>query len=241
MTSRENVTEGGDGAEPVTDTGTGPGDDTTCVRAYRNEDRAAVRRICHWTGYMGEPAWYWRDQESFADLFTGYYTDHEPGSASVCETAGEVTGYLLGCADSARAPDPAAVFLRSVARRGLLLRPGTAPFVWRSMADGVVEGVRGHPLPSPFSDPRWPAHLHIDLLASARGRGLGALLVRRWLDTLRSWSVPGCHLETLAENTGAVSFFEAMGFTRYRGPDLLPGMRTRQGGRIHLLVMVQDL
>jgi hypothetical protein len=32
---------------------------------------------------MGEPVdWQWRDLPSFADMFTGYYTDAEPESTS---------------------------------------------------------------------------------------------------------------------------------------------------------------
>lgn len=211
------------------------------LRPYRATDRAAVRRICHRTGYMGEPAWHWRDEESFADVFCGWYTDHEPGSAWVCEVDGGVAGYLLGCEDTARATDPARLFLGAVARRSLYLRPGTAGFVWRSVGDALVAGARRRLPPSAFLDPRWPAHLHIDLLPEARGSGLGAALVRTWLDALRSRGVPGCHLETLAENTGAVAFFEAMGFVRQAGPYLVPGLRTRRGGRIHLVVMVRDV
>jgi GNAT superfamily N-acetyltransferase len=218
----------------------GSGTDVT-IRPYEAADRPVVRRICHDTGYMGEPAWYWRDVESFANLFTGYYTDREPGSAWVCETAGAVTGYLLGCEDSSLATDPARIIGRDVIRRGLLVRPGTAGFVWRSVADGVVAAARHRLPPSTFLDPRWPAHLHIDLLPAARGRGLGAALVRRWLDRLRSRSVPGCHLETLAENTAAVAFFEAVGFRRHGDGFLVPGLRTPRGGRHHVLVMVQDL
>jgi len=213
------------------------------VRPYGAADRPAVRRICHATGYMGESAaWYWRDAESFADLFTGYYTDEEPGSALVCEADGEVSGYLLGCADTSVATDPARAFGRSVVRRGLLVRPGTAPFVWRSIGDAVVAGARRRPLPpSSVVDARWPAHLHIDLLPRARGRGVGAVLVRRWLDVLRTRSVAGCHLQTVAENGPAVGFFEAMGFTREGAPELVPGMRTPAGGRHHVQLMVQPL
>ena len=211
------------------------------VRPYSPADRAAVRRICHATGYMGEPAWYWRDGESFATLFSGYYTDLEPHSASVCEVAGAVAGYLLGCEDSRRATDPAAVFARQVVRRGLLVRPGTAGFVWRSMADAAVAAVRRRLPPSSVVDARWPAHLHIDLLPAARGRGVGASMVRRWLEHLRSLGVAGCHVQTLTENTRAVAFFEAMGFELRGSPVLVPGMRTPDGDRLHVQVMALGL
>jgi RimJ/RimL family protein N-acetyltransferase len=101
--------------------------------------------------------------------------------------------------------------------------------------------VRGD-LPHPaFLDDRWPAHLHINLLPAGRGQGLGTELVHRWLATLRSDGVPGCHLETWAENADASAFFEAMGFTRRGEPTLMPGFRSRTGGRHHLQLMVQSL
>jgi len=213
------------------------------LRPYEAADRPAVRRICHVTGYMGGPAaWYWRDAASFADLFTGYYTDEEPGSASVCEIDGDVAGYLLGCADSRTVTDPARVFGRSLLRRALVVRPGTAGLVWRSIGDAVAAGVRRQQLPpSSVVDARWPAHLHVDLLPVARGRGVGASLVRHWLERLRSASVAGCHLQTLSENTTALSFFEAMGFTREGDAVLVPGLRTPDGGRHHVQLMVQPL
>ena len=169
---------------------------------------------------MGDPVeWQWRDAESFSNIFTGYYTDAEPESALVAEIDGEVMGYLLGCVDSSKAWNPAGVVGRQLTRRGIAFRPGTARFVWRAVGDVIVDAARKRLPPAPFADPRWPAHLHIDLLREARGRGVGAALVRRWLDTLRQAGVPGCHLETIAENTGAIAFFESMGFERRRRPD----------------------
>jgi ribosomal protein S18 acetylase RimI-like enzyme len=212
------------------------------IRPYQPGDRARVRHICFVTGYMGEPvAWQWRDAESFSTIFTGYYTDAEPQSALVAEIDGEVGGYLLGCVDSSRAWNPGAVVSRQVMGRGLALRPGTAGFVWRSIGDVIVDAAHRRLPPAPFADPRWPAHLHIDLRREARGRGVGSALVRRWLETLRAAGVPGCHLETVAENTSAVAFFEAMGFEKRRPPVLVPGLRSPRGERHHVQLMVQSL
>jgi ribosomal protein S18 acetylase RimI-like enzyme len=212
------------------------------IRPYESTDRARVRHICFVTGYLGEPvAWQWRDAESFSNIFTGYYTDAEPESALVAEIDGEVMGYLLGCVDSARAWSPGAVVGRQITRRGIAFRPGTARFVWRAVGDVIVDVAHKRLPTAPFADPRWPAHLHIDLLREARGRGVGAALIRRWLDALRRADVPGCYLETVAENTGAVAFFEAMGFERRRAPIPAPGLRSPQGGRHHVQLMVQSL
>ena len=212
------------------------------VRPYRAADRERVRRICFDTGYLGEPvAWQWRDVESFADLFTSYYTDHEPESAFVAERDGVVEGYLLGCADSRRATSEPAIFFRHVLRRGIALRPGTAGFVWRSFGDALVDGLRRR-LQAPVGhDDRWPAHLHIDLLPSIRGLGVGSRLMRAWLDRLRALSVPGCHLQTVAENHNAIAFFSAVGFTPCGAPTLAPGLRSPGGDRHHIQLMVQAL
>jgi len=210
------------------------------VRPYRDSDRAQVRHVCHVTGYMGEPvAWMWRDTESFADLFTSYYTDAEPESALVADLDGVVAGYLLGCVDSTKAWNPATIFGRHFLRRGIGFRPGTAGVVWRSFGDVVVDGVRRR-LPSvSVHDNRWPAHLHIDLLPSIRSRGVGGRLMHRWLGTLRETGVPGCYLETLGENHAAIAFFESMGFARHGATTSAPGLRSPSGDRHTVQVMVQ--
>jgi ribosomal protein S18 acetylase RimI-like enzyme len=191
---------------------------------------------------MGDPvAWAWRDAESFADLFSAWYTDHEPGSALVVERDGQVVGYLLGCRDSRAVAPPAAALRRHVLRRGLLVRPGTAPVLWRAAADLTVAAARRTLASPPGPDDRWPAHLHIDLLPSARGTGAGRTLIERWLALLRRDAVPGCHLETWAENDGAIAFFEAMGFARHGAPRPMPGVRSPEGHRHHTQLMVQTL
>lgn len=187
--------------------------------------------------------WQWRDQPSFADLFSSYYTDGEPESAFVVEVDGVVAGYLLGCVDSRQAWNPRAIIGRHILRRGLLFRPGTAGVIWRGIGDAVVDVVSRRVSLSDleFRDPRWPAHLHIDLLFHARGRGAGRQLVTAWFTRLRSLGVGGCHLQTMAENASARAFFEALGFRRHGGVPVVQGLRTRSGARLHLQAMVIDL
>ncbi len=212
------------------------------MRGYESSDRAAVRSICFATGYMGDPVdWQWADEESFADLFTGWYTDQEPGSARVAELDGRVVGYLLGCRDSRRVGTPGQLLARHLLARGLLVRPGTAPVLWRTLGDVTREVARGSGAPAPFLDDRWPAHLHIDLLPEARSQGVGEALVAAWLADLASDGVAGCHLETWAENDGAIAFFHHMGFERRGAPTPMPGLRSPEGSRHHTQLMVQTL
>ena len=67
------------------------------IRPFRASDRAAVRRLCCQTGFLGTPIDpVYEDRELFADFLTTYYTDHEPESSFVLEIQGELKGYLLG-------------------------------------------------------------------------------------------------------------------------------------------------
>jgi ribosomal protein S18 acetylase RimI-like enzyme len=212
------------------------------IRPYRPADRSAVRHVCVETGFLGEPVqWQWRDAESFADLFCGWYTDHEPGSAQVATLDGRVVGYLLGCRDTTRVADPVRAIVPQVLRRALLVRPGTAGVLWRAVADGLADAVRGQLPPEPVRDDRWPAHLHVDLLPEARGAGVGERLLAGWLGTLRGAGAAGCHLETMAENHAAIAFFERQGFRREGAVTRVPGLRARDGTRLHTQLMVHEL
>ena len=56
------------------------------VRSYRPEDRAAIRRICADTGFLGSPIDpVFEDRELFADFLTAPYTDAEPENCFVLE------------------------------------------------------------------------------------------------------------------------------------------------------------
>ena len=218
--------------------------DDIVIRPYRDDDRVRVREICYRTGYLGRPIdWQWFDVESFADMFSGYYTDREPESALVVEIDGVVAGYLLGCVDSARASNAGAVAARHIVRRGIALRPGAAGVIWRTVGDTIGDVARGRfdPRELEFSDPRWPAHLHVDLLEPARGIGVGRRLVTRWLGSLRDRAIPGCFVQTFAENTRALAFFESAGFRRFGTPAIVQGLRSPAGTRLHTQVLVQEL
>jgi ribosomal protein S18 acetylase RimI-like enzyme len=206
------------------------------VRSFAPGDRETVRDISYRTGFMGESVEsFWRHKESWADLWTSYYTDREPQSLYVATIDDSVVGYLAGCMDTAAAPSTDEMMRDVIRKHWLIFRPGTAGFLYRGLLDSVRDRERAT---GDFIDPRWPAHLHIDLLPAARGTGLGAALMERWLDQLKEADSPGCHLGTLVENTRALSFFEKMGFRKHGDPTLVPGMRGERGERLHQQIMV---
>jgi len=58
----------------------------------------------------------------------------------------------------------------------------------------------------------YPAHLHIDLLPHAVGKGNGRNMMQRFLNRLNELKVPAVHLGVTAENPGAIAFYKHIGF-----------------------------
>jgi len=59
----------------------------------------------------------------------------------------------------------------------------------------------------------YPAHLHIDLLPSLQGKGMGRALIDTLFAELKKQGVPGLHLGVSGNNTGAVAFYRKLGFS----------------------------
>lgn len=62
-----------------------------------------------------------------------------------------------------------------------------------------------------------------------------------WLARLREVGSPGCFLQTLVENAGAVRFFARQGFAAHGPTPAVPGLRGPDGRRLHQQTMVCDL
>lgn len=212
------------------------------VRAYRPEDRAAVRAICFETGLMGDSvADQFSDREAFADLFTGYYTDHEPGSCFVVESEqGKVVGYLVGTLDTRRAHSVDRVMARLAFTRHLGLKPGTARFFWRGVGDSLAMAVHGQKQVKPDLA-LYPAHTHFSLLPEARMAPLAAGLYRSFFLLAKRAGVPGVHGEVFAENVRASALHEAMGFKREGAPVRSPALRGPHGETLHVQLWTRKL
>jgi GNAT superfamily N-acetyltransferase len=132
--------------------------------------------------------------------------------------------------------------MKHALKRGLIFTKGTGPAMWRTLFDVSSDLViKRKPPMKPFIDSRWPSHLHIDILQEGRGTGFGKELINRIIDRFRQMGSPGLHLETVLENRNAVQFFKAMGFQEFGDTPELPGIRAKDGSRLHGLVMIMDL
>lgn len=68
------------------------------------------------------------------------------------------------------------------------------------------------PIPYSFFGRKYPAHLHIDILDEYQNQGFGAKLMNTLFDELKRRNVKGVMLQTDFDNTGAVRFYERLGF-----------------------------
>jgi GNAT superfamily N-acetyltransferase len=65
----------------------------------------------------------------------------------------------------------------------------------------------------------YPAHLHIDLLSTHQGLGLGRALMEAFLDALHQSGVDAVHLCMSRANTRARAFYDRLGFEELEIPD----------------------
>ncbi|MBA0125840.1 GNAT family N-acetyltransferase [Haloechinothrix sp. YIM 98757] len=209
----------------------------TVVRRFDETDRADLHELFGRAGEGTPPDALWGHAESEAAVYLTPYADLQPDSLFLAVLDGELVGYLAGCLDNSALPSERERMARAIRMYRLPVRPAPAAFLARSMLDTARSALRGEPAPTELDDPRWPAHLHINLVRKARGTGLAATLMDHWFDRLRRAGSRGCYLQTLVENARAVRFFERMGFEKYGPTPRVPGIRHR-GQRLHQQTMV---
>ncbi len=183
------------------------------IRSFRPEDRAAVRRICCDTADKGKPVeGFFRDREAFADLITRYYTDYAPQGTWVAQQGQTVAGYLTGCFDTRRYWS---IMVARVIPSALIRALGRGTFL-QAQTWGVVRAGIGTFFCGGFQEKvsleDYPAHLHINLLADARGQHSGERLIEGFIEQVKTRGLKGIHLVTRSDNAGARRFFERRGF-----------------------------
>ena len=199
------------------------------IRPFRPEDLDALYAICLGTADNGEDAsGLYRDPALPGHVFAAPYAVLEPNLCFVLSADGDPPcGYVVGTRNSAQ-------------------------FEARCEADWFPALRRRYPMPAPDDESRearmtrlihaghradpeladWPAHLHIDLLPSAQGRGQGARLLAAFVGRLRELQVPGLHLFTGPGNPRAMRFYEHSGFAAIKttGRTIAYGMRLMPPG-----------
>ena len=187
------------------------------IRAYRPSDLDTVYDICVRTADDGQDG---RGRHSsdrlVGDVYAAPYVVLEPEHAHVLDDGtGRAIGYVIGTADTAR-------FVRRYREEWL---PRVAGRYGDDPRDReLLDRLHGPEYMLQPTLTEHPAHLHIDLLPEAQGRGLGRSMIRAFLDGLRAAGVRGVHLGVSPTNTAARAFYRRLGFTPLDPPGATPGV-----------------
>ena len=186
------------------------------IRPFHKMDRSAIYDILYQTGYMGEDLTgrgLFDDKELFGDLFCRDYLRYETEGCLVALIDGEIIGYLLGSADTARQER---LFMQSGyvrARLRLELSTGRRYPETARTARRMLETIR-----NAAREPRtelyrkYPAHLHINVKPGWQRRGAGSRLLATFEEQMRGQEVAGIHIETSDRNHKAVPFYQRHGY-----------------------------
>jgi len=186
------------------------------IRPYRPADYDVIIDICRLTGAGGQDATPRLERpELMGAVWAAPYVEFEPEHAIVIEDdAATVVGYALGAVDTVAFEDILAqkwwphlqqkypLALAKDVPAGFLDRP-------------LIERIHAAPRTDAALTDEWPAHLHIDLLPAVQGKGMGRKTMTALLDLLRDAGAPGVHLGVDPANTGAIAFYERLGYERF--------------------------
>ncbi|GAA4018048.1 hypothetical protein GCM10022247_46860 [Allokutzneria multivorans] len=180
------------------------------IRPYRPSDFDAVHLICKATADAGVPMTGLPDPDIVGHCFAGPYVTFEPELASVHEDEQGVAGYVIAALDSTAFE---ARWRAEWSPRFIESHPPPSVSAEPEADAWLRELLHNPSSPAAVEFPDHPSHLHIDLLARARGAGVGRRLLDALFDSLRAKGSPGVHLLVGQTNTAAISFYRAVGFT----------------------------
>jgi ribosomal protein S18 acetylase RimI-like enzyme len=176
-------------------------------------------RVCLLTGDNGRDATKLHENpDLLGHVFVGPYLAGAPEHAFVVADGGGVAGYVLGAADTVTFAAWAETQWWPALRDQYPLPAGSG---------GTPDDELIHHIHAPRFAPddvvaQYPAHLHIDILPRAQGRGLGRDLMEQLFASLREAGAEAVHLGVGERNENARRFYAHLGFEEL---DVVPGAR----------------
>jgi ribosomal protein S18 acetylase RimI-like enzyme len=177
------------------------------IRPATLQDLPGAYHVCLLTAAAGEDASAsYRNPDLLGHVYVGPYVVRSPELARVVVDPEGVAGYVVGAADS-RVFEAWAEGAWWPVLRAQYPAPGDG-----TPDAEVIELIHRPPLADPAIVVEYPSHLHINLLARARGHGQGRTLLEWLAGELRSGGSRGVHLHVGASNHNAVAFYRHLGF-----------------------------
>lgn len=178
------------------------------IRPYQPEDLPSLYKICLQTGDGGQDASHlFTDEKLIGHFYAAPYALLDPEVCFVVSHNNQACGYIVGCQSSSMFAQQTDEQWFPALREQYPLSEHSEDSFTDNLLILIHHGYHTRP---EFAE--YPAHLHINLLPNTQGNGLGRKLMMTFIDKLRELKVTGVHLEVSRSNTGAVSFYEKLGF-----------------------------
>jgi GNAT superfamily N-acetyltransferase len=181
------------------------------LRLAEAKDHAALCMVCLQTGDSGADATGIEDAPDLVGMvYAVPYQVLEPDYCFVIEDTDGPCGYVMGT------PDTVAFDKRLESQwfpklRETVPAPPSDPAQWKG-SDWVRDKIHNPLQVFPEALHPFPAQGHIDLLARARGKGVGKSAMRYLMEKLHRTGAPGIHLHVAPRNVNAQMFYKALGF-----------------------------
>ena len=183
------------------------------IRPAKDDDLDALYAIALATGHQGgDAAHLYDDPQLMGHIYAAPYAVLEPGLALVAEDAAAVGGFAVGVVDTeawrVRLEREWWPELRKIYRD-----PADVPADRRSPDQRRAAAIHHPETPPSDVTKAFPAHLHMNLLPSLQGRGVGTAMLDRWLAAASARGAASVHAGVNRENANALRFWTGRGFT----------------------------
>lgn len=157
------------------------------IRTYQQKDRAGIEKINFQTGFLGESMNKMISSPKLWSWGIKHYFEQEPESIFVAEEDGLIVGYILGFVEEFKY-DRKKIIIKSMFRNlrfifNLILEDKI--FWLDKIRESFVLFMKSL-FGQRFHEPNNSGHMHINLLPSVRGQGVGRKLLERFLAHARS-------------------------------------------------------
>jgi ribosomal protein S18 acetylase RimI-like enzyme len=178
------------------------------IRPYHPSDLVSLYKICLLTADSGKDAsGLYKDPDIVGHFYAAPYAVLEPDLCYVLVANDVPCGYIVGTRDSQEFYQRCEKEWFPPLRKRYSL-PDEKDQTYDARIIRLIHS--GHKPVDDLLD--YPAHLHIDILPTGQGQGMGRKLMDVFINRLKELNVPALHLQVGKANPGAIKFYERIGF-----------------------------
>ncbi len=178
------------------------------IRNFHPTDLPYLYKICLKTADSGKDATQlYKDPFLVGQYFAAPYANFEPDLTFILTLNEKPYGYILGTSDTINYYKWLNKYWLPILRKRYKIPEQND----KTKDANIIRLIHNESyLKNELSD--YPAHLHINLLPEPQGMGMGKKLIYTFITKLKQLHIIGLHLEVGKTNTGAIQFYERVGF-----------------------------